>query len=70
MGIVAILSFFLIMFSAVFIDGGFASSALGVFALLASLGIAGVGLTGLFNFIKHQELPDTFHPRPHDPHTV
>jgi hypothetical protein len=67
MGIVAILSFFLIMFTAIFIDGGFASSTLGVLALLASIGIAMVGLTGLFHFIKHQELPDTFHPRPHDP---
>ena len=44
MGIVAILSFFLVMMTAVLIDGGFASGALGISALLVSLGVAIVGL--------------------------
>lgn len=70
MGIIAILSFFVIMLGALFIDGGFAGSALGVAALLASLGVATVGLIGLYNFMRHEEMPGTFHPRTHDPHST
>lgn len=70
MGIVSILSFYVIMMAAVFIDGGVASGRLGVAALLVSLGVAAIGLVGLFNLIRHDEMPETFHPRTHQPHTV
>jgi hypothetical protein len=70
MGIVAILSFFLILFVAIFIDGGFLEHPAVLFVLLAGFGVAAIGLGGLFNFIKHDELPSTFHPRKHDPHST
>jgi hypothetical protein len=65
MGLIAILSFFIILFGTLFVGGGFAGGAIGVFALLASIGVAAIGLTGLYNFIKHDEMPDTGHAPPH-----
>jgi hypothetical protein len=67
MAIVAILGFFLIMVSALFVAGGFASSALGFIALAVTLTIALIALVGLFTFIRHDELPRTFNPREHHP---
>ena len=70
MGIIAILSFFVILFGALFIDGGMLSGPLSIAALLPGLGVAMVGLVGIYNFIKHEELPGTFHPRTHVPHST
>jgi hypothetical protein len=63
MALVAILTFFVLLTGTVFVAGGFASSALGVVALLLSAGVAAVGMGGLYNFIKHDEMPDTAKPR-------
>jgi hypothetical protein len=68
MGIIAILSFFIILSGAVLVLGGFASSVLGALALVVGLGIAIVAIVGMYNFIKHDEMPDSFQPRHHDPH--
>ena len=46
---------------------GFASSWLGVLALIASIGVAAVGMAGLYNYLRHEELPKTFHPKHHVP---